>query len=289
MTTTLEPGGQGAAQLPPVGPAGIVGDTDAFLTGTWGVRPRSYRCRTLPDAPSPAQIWEQFDCGLFVTPYFTVLRDDTPVPLGAVTETRVVQQQPRVGYADGAAVRAHFATGHTVRLNQPEDWHPGIGELVAAVREDLRAAVRSALFLTPAGTVGAPARSRRDHVIVVQLRGRTVWETGDAAEREVFALEAGDALYVPAGVTRAGSVRGDESLHLALSVSRPGPREFAVAAVTGFLESAVADAVAGTHHYMSPAEKVAWLRTELTAYLSGQDTGELVSRAVRAHQGAEKA
>ncbi|MGW7384972.1 hypothetical protein [Streptomyces sp. NPDC054794] len=281
MTSTLDPA--------PVGLAAIVGDPDAFLAETWGVRPRSYRPTALPGTPSPAELWEQFDCGLFVSPYFAVLRDGRPVPLGTVTETRVVQQQPRVGYADGAAVRAHFATGHTVRLNQPEDWHPGIGELVGAVREDLRAAVRAALFLTPADTVGAPARSRRDHVLVVQLHGRTGWETGDGGERADFVLDPGVALYVPADVAYAGSVRGRDSLHLTLSVSRPGPGGFAAAAVTGFLESAAADAVAGTHHYLSPADKVAWLRTELTAYLTALDTGELVRRAVRAHQGAEGA
>jgi ribosomal protein L16 Arg81 hydroxylase len=287
MTTTLE---AESAQAETAGLAGIVGDPDAFLAGTWDARPRSFRCRALPGTPAPADIWAQFDCGLFVTPYFSVVRDGRAVPLGAVTETRIVQQQPRVGYADGAAVREHFAAGHTVRLNQPEHWHPGLKELVAALREDLRAAVRSALFLSPAGTAGTPARTGDGHVLVVQLRGRTDWETADdGGERAAFALGPGEALYVPAGWTYGGSVGAEESLHLLLSVTRPGPRDLARTAVDGFLESAAADAVAGTHHYLSLAQKVAWLRAELAAHLSAQDTGELVRRAVRAHQGTDEA
>lgn len=284
MTTTSEPPTRATAGL-----AGLVGDPDDFFADTWGARPGSYSCRELPDAPAPADIWAQFDCGLFVSPYFTVLRDGRPVPLGTITETRKVQQQPRVGYADGAAVSELFATGHTVRLNQPEDWHPGVKDLVATVREDLRAAVRSALFLAPAGAAGAPARTGDGHVIVVQLRGRTDWRTtGAAEERADFALAPGDALYVPAGWTYTGSVREEESLHLVLSVTRPGPRDLVRTAIAAFLESPAADAVAGTHHYLTLDEKVAWLRRELAAHLTAQDTGELVRRAVRAHQGAEE-
>lgn len=262
-------------------------DPARFFGEAWGIRPESFRCPGPLDAPTSAEIWEQFDCGQFVSPYFAVLRDGRAVPLGAVTETRVVQQRPRPGYADGAAVREHFATGHTVRLNESDHWHPGIKELAAGLRTELRAAVRCALFLGPAGSTGAPVRSARDHVIAVQLEGRTDWKVG--GEADAFVLEPGQALYIPAGRAHTARVGEGESLHLALSVRRPSPRDLAGTAVAGFLDGTAVDAIAGTHHYLTLDEKVAWLRTELSAYLSGQDVGALVREAVAGLQRADRA
>ena len=276
----------------------LVGDVDAFRAGVWGVR-----AAVFPDAAAPAlrgallsaqEIWDAFDYGLLVAPYFGVARDGVGAPAVDITVTRRVQQKPRARYADAAGVRRWFAAGYTVGLRQPDHWHAGIKGLVGALREELRADVRSSVFLTPPpvpdGSGGGPrVRVEAAHVFVLQLEGESRWSLGDVEPRTRAALVPGDVLYLPPGHAHSVVAHEDGALYLALSVRQPGPRDLAEVALTGFLKSAPAEAIAGRHHYMSLEEKVSWLRRELTSYLAGQDVDGLVATAVGMHQRAGQA
>ncbi|MFE7172550.1 JmjC domain-containing protein [Streptomyces sp. NPDC057616] len=271
----------------------LVGDVDAFSAGVWGVRAAVFRGVSVPALLSAQEIWDAFDYGLLVAPYFGVARDGVGAPAADITVTRRVQQKPRARYADAAGVRRWFAAGYTVGLRQPDHWHADIKGLVGALREELRADVRSSVFLTPPASDsdsskgGARVRAEASHLFVLQVEGATRWSLGDQEHRTQLA--PGDVLYLPPGHRHGVAAHEDGALYLALSVRQPGPRDLAEVALAGFLRSAPAEAIAGRHHYMSLEEKVSWLRRELTSYLAGQDVDGLVATAVGMHQRAGQA
>jgi ribosomal protein L16 Arg81 hydroxylase len=265
----------------------LVGDAEAFLAGPWGVRAATFRCPALPALLSTPEIWDAFDCGLLVAPYFGVARDGVSAPAADITVTRKVQQKPRVGYANGAGVRACFAAGYTVGLRQPDHWHAGLGELVGALREELRADVRSAVFLSPPASDaegGTRVLTEAAHLFMLQLEGETRWGVSHDGRRTQAALTPGSVLYIPPEHEHTVAAHEGNALYVALSVQQPSPRDLAEVALAGFLKSAPAEAIAGRHHYMPLDEKIGGLRRELTAYLAGQDIDDLVATTVGMHQ-----
>lgn len=269
----------------------IVGDVDSFFVDVWGTRPRSFQCQAGPRLLSQAEIWDMLDCGLLVAPYFSVFREDVRSAVADITETRNVLNRPMAAYADAAAVRERFASGHTFKLNQPEHWHAGIKELLNGLRADFRAEVRSSVFLSPPDATGVQAHTDEAHALVLQLDGHMDWCVGlspsndvDEGQRVEATLQPGDVLYIPSGHPHYATARGGDSLHIAITVQQPSARDLAELALAGFLDGPRANKIAGTHHLMSIDEKVAWLRVELAEQLSGQDFGALVDEAVRIRQ-----
>ncbi|MEW2160036.1 cupin domain-containing protein [Streptomyces sp. NPDC007189] len=272
----------------------LVGDADAFLADAWGVRAATFRSAAVPALLSAAQIWDAFDYGLLVTPYFGVTRDGVSAPAADITVTRKVQQKPRARYANAAGVRKWFAAGYTVALRQPDHWHAGLKDLVGALREELRADVRSSVFLSPPparddAEDGTRVGTEAAHLFVLQLEGETRWSAGEEGRRTRTALTPGDVLYIPPGHEHTVVAHEGSALYATLSVQQPSPRDLAEVALAGFLRSAPAEAIAGRHHYMSLDEKVGWLRRELTAHLAGQDIDDLVATAVGIQQRAGQA
>lgn len=104
----------------------------------------------------------------------------------------------------------------------------------------------------------------------------------DGADHTQVVLGPGDILYIPSG--RPHRATGGDSLRMVIAVQQPTARDLTELVLAGFLRSARATEIAGTHHTMSLDEKVAWLRTELAAYLAGQDLDALVGEAVKIRQ-----
>jgi hypothetical protein len=264
--------------------ADLVGDAESFLTEVWGNRTATFTCESATTLLSMAGVWRELDCGGLVVPYFGVLRDDTTPTGSGVSETRIVQTKPRPGYAEPAAVRALVASGHVFVLSQLEDWNARIGALVDMLRGECRAQVATDAYLWAAGSDGVPARNDSAHALVVQQDGRTRRVVGEGEHADESVLETGDVLYVPAGQVRQGSPAGTDALHLVISFQQPTARDLAELALAQFLNGSAAAKIAGTHHFRSPAEKVAWLRTELRSHLTGHDHGALAEQAVRLRQ-----
>jgi hypothetical protein len=248
--------------------ADLVGDVPAFHADVHGRRPATFHCGVDTDFLAPADLWAMLDRGLLVHPYFRVERAGVRVPVADVAVTRSVQKKPLPAYADAAAVAAHFADGHTVVLDEAGHWHAGVKALLAGLREDLDAEVHAAAVLTPPG--GAIVVDGQ--AFVVQLAGQS---TGDVV------VSPGEVRYLPAG-SRATAV--GESLQLVVTVTPPTARDIALLALAGFLKSEHVERIAGNHHALTPAEKVAWLRTALAAYLSDVDVVALAGRAARSRQ-----
>ncbi|MEU1818938.1 cupin domain-containing protein [Streptomyces roseifaciens] len=272
------------ATRPPANLADLVGDAESFLTEVWGNRTATFTCEPAKALLSVADVRRELDCGSLVAPYFGVLREGTTPTASGVSETRIVQTKPRRGYARPDAVRESVASGHVFVLSQLEDWNAGVGTLVDALRGACRAQVSADAYLCAAGSDGVPARADGAHALVVQLDGRTRWVVGEGEHAPETVLEAGEILYVPAGRVRRGAPDGTDALHLVISLQQPTARDLAELALAQFLKGSAAAEIAATHHFRSPAQKVAWLRTELRAHLAGHDRGALAEQAVRLRQ-----
>ncbi|WP_324789338.1 JmjC domain-containing protein [Streptomyces sp. H51] len=268
----------------PANLADLVGDADAFLAEVWGNRTATFTCEPAKALLSTADVWRELDCGALIVPYFGVLREDATPTAAGVSETRIVQTKPRPGYAKPAAVRQSVASGHVFVLRQLEDWNAGIGALVDALRGECRAQAGADAYLCAAGSDGVPARVDGAHSLVVQLDGRTRWVVGEGEHASKTVLRAGEVLYVPAGRARSAAPDDADSLHLVISLQQPTARDLAELALAQFLKGSAAAEIAGSHHFRSPAQKAAWLRTELRAHLAGHDPAALAQQAVRLRQ-----
>ncbi|MFF2624393.1 JmjC domain-containing protein [Kitasatospora griseola] len=268
----------------PANIADLVGDAESFLAEVWGNRTATFTCEPARGLLSMDGVWRELDCGSLVAPYFGILRQDATPTVSGVCETRIVQTKPRPGYAKPAAVRELVASGQVFLLRQLEDWNAGLGTLVDALRGECRAEVGADAYLCAAGSAGVPAHVDGAHALVVQLDGRARWVVGEGEGAVETVLEAGGVLYVPAGRVRQVAPDGTDTLHLVISVQQPTVRDLAELALAQFLKGSAAAQIAGRHHFGSPAEKVAWLRTELRAHLAGHDRGALAEQAVRLRQ-----
>jgi ribosomal protein L16 Arg81 hydroxylase len=265
----------------------IVDDPDCFLSEIWGRRPQSFECRMAPRLISRDEIWKTLECGLLVAPYFSVIRQDGSSASAEVTVSRIVQTRRMAAYADPKAIREAFASGQIIRLNQAEHWHFAIKALVEGLRQDLRADVRSAVLVSADHSIFADAHSESTHTFILQLEGETRWTVSKDGQCFVGCLRSGNALYLPVGYAQDGAESSDcGSLLIVITVQQPTARDFAELALARFMKSSKANEVAGTHHVMSVQEKVAWLRAELTDYLTSEDVAAMTDEAMKTRQRA---
>jgi ribosomal protein L16 Arg81 hydroxylase len=151
------------------------------------------------------------------------------------------------GYGDAAAIRERFASGHTIKLNQPEHWHPGIKELVTGLRTEFRAEVRSSVFVRPPGGSRMRAHAHEAHVFVLQLDGQMDWCAGESPGRDPSGQQAvqatllpGDVLYLPSGHPHCpnphyAAGHGPDSLYLTIAIRPPSARNLAELALARFM------------------------------------------------------
>jgi len=257
----------------PKGLADLVGDTGAFLEEVWALWPAVFHRDTAADFLTPAEIWAMVDRGLLVHPYFRVVKDGVAVPTADVSVIRSVQTKPFPSYADADAVRARYADGHTVVLDEAGHWHAGTQVLLDGLRAGLRAEVHASAVLAPPDTIVVD--KDETHVFVVQLAGHAQWQAGEF----VVALAPGDVLYVPAWTPRLAVAAGD-SLHLSLTITPPTVRDVVTLALASFVNGADIEQIAGSHHFLTPDAKVAWLRTALAQHLAALNPATLTDDAV---------
>lgn len=224
----------------PIRLAGLIGDTDSFFGEVWGIRPASFHTRALPDAPTPAELWE---------------RDPAA--------------QER--FAAGESVRFD---GPGAWFPGIEDLVTALREDFGA------AEVMAALVLSPAGTmVPAPPTADADHTLVLQLGGATSWNLTYGRVPVTITLHRTSAVYLPPGQACPAAVGEDDSLQLVLTVRETDTRKVAEQAIAAFLQAAAATPHPGIHP-AAVDEKVAWLRTQLAGLMTGQDVNAIVRAAL---------
>ena len=276
-------------------PGNLADLVSSFLAKTREQPPQSFSAETGLRL-SQADIWDMLDCGLLVSPYFSVFWPAASSAVSGVIETRSVVNRPTPAYANAAAIRERFAAGCTLRLNEPDHWHRGINKIVTSLRAELSADVRSFVFLSPPAPAGGRAPLDDAHVLILPLEGTTEWHVGlppggaiDDVTEIRASLEPGHALYIPSGHPHSVAVSQNNALYVAVTMQQPSVKDLAEVALADFINSPSANSVAKTHHFMSIEEKVGWLKVALAQHLSGQDIGPLVAESVRIRQLGEQA
>lgn len=182
-------------------------------------------------------------------PYFSVLKEGVWADPDRVTRTERVNGYEITGLANGAGIRAAMAQGGTVKLNQMEDWHKPSRDLANELGERIPAEVKVYVFFTPSQSRGTRPHRDAAHVLVVQLAGVKEWrlyaqpehvsaqsglidvELDDCSHR--FLMEPGDVLYLPHGWPHVPHTLDQDSFHLTLTLTEPGPLDL----VEGLLET----------------------------------------------------
>ncbi|XP_034240960.1 ribosomal oxygenase 1-like isoform X2 [Thrips palmi] len=143
------------------------------------------------------------------------------------------------GRAHAAVVWDYYRNGCSIRLLNPQTYHPQLRELNARLQEVFGSFVGSNAYLTPPNSQGFAPHYDDIEAFVLQIEGSKMWRVyapRNASERlprtsspsftqeeigepllEVY-LKAGDILYFPRGfIHQANTVPGEHSLHVTIS------------------------------------------------------------------------
>jgi hypothetical protein len=267
----------------------LVGEPRDFFSHIWNVFPYQYRVQNALGLLSPADIWDELDCGLIVRPYVRLADPSGAAGQEAAFHTRLVVNNELTGYPDPDAFSRAYRGGATIVLERPELWHARVAGLVGSLAGGFRGEVWSAAVLTPprgsiAGLVGQPGR---EHSFALQLAGRSSWSVGGTSDGQpapgsfCVELDAGGLVYLPPDCERAVRVGDEGALLLVISVAEVSAERLAETIGVLFLRSPAARSIEDSHHTMTIAEKIAWLRGAIAGNLAEQDPQEALKIALR--------
>ena len=195
--------------------ARCVGDIDEFAARHWG---RHAFLR--PAAGSFCDLLTLDDIELLLRlgarrPTFRLVKDGTTVPPAECTRTLRLGGRLVDDVADPARVPALMADGATLVLHSLQHtWAPLAG-FCRDLQDETGHPVQANAYLTPAGSAGLRRHADTHEVIVVQLEGAKSWDVDGLGPVD---LEAGDVLYIPAGVRHDASTTDRYSLHLTVGI-----------------------------------------------------------------------
>ncbi|MEU7339148.1 JmjC domain-containing protein [Streptomyces sp. NPDC007074] len=293
-----------AAPAPRITLKDLVGDTDAFFRDHWAAQPAVFRASAdLTGLITEQEMWEEVDCGLLIRPYFTAFDEGVRTAVSEMTRSRTVVGHHVPGYINPDQIKADFAAGGTFKFSQPEHWHPRLRALVQALAPEFRAELESFVFLSPPGKTAIAAHMDGSHVLVLQIAGVKDWVVGRLDEtstsdsdrytggvipydrRMEVTLRPGDVLYMPHGTPHSATARIGTSLHIAVTIEEPTPRDLADVFLAGLLGLPEFEALTRGHHELSLAERLTRLRALLTRTLGAADETQVLEQAVRLKAG----
>ena len=168
-----------------------------------------------------------------------------------------------------------YRRGATVVLQSlHRTWAP-LSSWCAALEREVGWPVQANAYLTPPGERGLAAHADGHDVIAVQLHGNKQWHLHGHGQ---FELEAGNVLYVPAGVEHCARTDTRPSLHLTVGIHRPTPARVARAAATAAIERA------GFPADTTPDGSI-WLLNDMLRDVDGDAVVARLRRRPRAHAG----
>jgi len=116
---------------------------------------------------------------------------------------------------DPVAVATLLHEGATVVLQSLHRTVPAVGRFAADLEAQVSHPVQVNAYLTPPGSAGLAVHADGHDVIAVQLHGAKDWWVDGLGD---LTLEAGDALYLPAGTRHVARTTDRSSLHLTIGI-----------------------------------------------------------------------
>jgi hypothetical protein len=149
-------------------------------------------------------------------------------------------------------IRRYYADGHTVIINNVQNYVAGVARLLQSMQERLSYPVEANAYLTPPGSQGFKPHYDTHDVIVAQIEGEKLWRVygeeaacpltqltnGDPFRREnlpvpeFIRLMAGDVLYIPLGWIHEAETDNGSSLHLTFGIHAPAGQDLLRAAIS---------------------------------------------------------
>jgi len=158
----------------------------------------------------------------------------------------------RNGRLDADRLRRYFSDGHTIVVNNVQDFSPAVARLIQSMQRRTSYRVEANTYLTPPSAQGFNSHYDTHDVLVAQIDGSKRWRVygedsacplqqmtnGDPVRREnlptpeQFILHPGDLLYIPRGwIHEAETDESNASLHLTLGVHAPTGRDLLMASI----------------------------------------------------------
>ncbi|RCG26478.1 hypothetical protein DQ384_28970 [Sphaerisporangium album] len=178
-----------------------------------------------------------------------------------------------------------------MKLNQLEDWHRPIRDLLREIEARVPAELKAYVFYTPCDNTGMLPHRDGSHVLALQVAGAKEWRIYDSpgdidarpglvdldvdSHSHSFVMEPGDVLYLPHGYPHVASARGGTSLHLTLTITEPTPLDLIESLMNTFAPTATP-----ATDRMSPEEKTDVMIGELLRHLHSVEARTLVDTAV---------
>ena len=199
--------------------ARCVDDVDVFAHDVWGTRPLRWCAR------DPSGFSDVFGLEIADRLLASAVRHPTVrlVDAGSNLDVSSYTSRLRLGgrwmddVVDRDKVATRFRDGATVVFQSLHRTCDEVRRFVSELSVDVSHPLQANAYLTPAGATGlAPHRDRHD-VLVLHLAGRKHWHVEGLGEVE---LNAGDTMYVPAGVEHSATAAAQMSLHLTIGIIR---------------------------------------------------------------------
>jgi hypothetical protein len=272
----------------------LIDDVD-LLGSYWNVKHGLFKqASPIEDLLDENAIQSILDAGLLRWPYFTLVKEGMQPAIPAFTKTRYVMGKSLRGFADPGKVRELLASGATMKLNQLEDWHLPIRNLVRDIEARVSAELKAYVFYTPRDNTGMLPHRDGSHVLAVQIAGAKEWRIYDRPDQvdaraglldidveshaHSFVTEPGDVLYLPHGYPHVATARSGMSLHLTFTITEPAPLDLAESLVVTLADDL--DGLLERDQIFSPEEKAEAVTKALLGQLNSVDPAILVETAL---------
>jgi ribosomal protein L16 Arg81 hydroxylase len=192
------------------------------------------RLLAAPQFFSSSALQQYLNNPLLTPSWLTLLSNGKVVPLESAALLKVVQNRELV-FMDKELIEQPLVSGGALLLEGLDILDPAINAFVATVDSTLPCALSNCVaFLSQRGSEAYQAHCDTDDVLVVQIEGAKRWRIFAPQQRRYvgnilddsqlgpqvaeLTLEAGDALYIRAGVPHRCETKSDYSLHLSFDL-----------------------------------------------------------------------
>lgn len=197
--------------------ARLVGDLDVFAGEHWGRHPLHRASGgAFTDLLSVAEIERLLASGAR-RPTFRLVQDGATLPPGRSTAEVRLGGRVLDDVADLAAIAATVDAGATLVLQGLQRTSLLLARFCRSLERAVSHPVQANAYLTPAGATGLAPHHDDHDVLVLQVEGAKAWHVDGLGP---LVAEAGDVVYLPAGVRHHARAQDGPSLHLTVGVVR---------------------------------------------------------------------
>jgi mannose-6-phosphate isomerase-like protein (cupin superfamily) len=203
--------------------ARLVGDTDAFASTTWGRAPLLTQTgpHEFDDVLTLADVDRLVSCGARL-PTVRMVSDGAPLAPARYCSTTRLGGRTLDDVVDPVKIVSRLGEGATLVLQSLHRTVPSVGDVVAALQDEISHPVQANAYLTPPGAAGLAEHADLHDVFAVQLHGSKRWWVDGLGD---VTVHPGDVLYVPRGTRHRAATDEATSLHLTIGIIRVTHRQ----------------------------------------------------------------